>query len=348
MRKTCVPRRSRASWAGLRRAKGPQVLALQVLHGQDALARELGHHAGDEDVLQVGQHRAHLLGVLELEAIVRLAQEDALDLLAAGHEGVPVTHEAHGLHQGAAVGKVGPHRASDVRVLDLHRHALAALQAGAVHLTEGGGGEGLGLELGEQILGIAAELAVDVLAQERVVHRRRLEVQRLQGLGELARHEQRIAGEGLAQLHHRAAQVAHAAQEAQRGGQVRLVLEAFLLRPRGEATAHPVGHVACGDAGLQGTQGPHAEDTTGGYGLPGKEREHLRQLGLLGGRTAQVLRQLGDELRGLRVHGRFSRLPGSSGSSIEATNRRSDRSSTTRVSSCLGEPSRDQKASMPR
>src|SRR5436190_647376 len=77
----------------------------------------------------------------------------------------------------------------DAGILHLDGHLLAGLQAGAVDLAERGGGEGAGGELGEDLVGGAAELVVDVLAQEGEVHGRRLEVQVLERIDDLVGHD---------------------------------------------------------------------------------------------------------------------------------------------------------------
>ena len=135
--------------------------------GRDAVHEFLDEHAlggpfpvdlRDHDVVAVGEDRRDGLAVARLVDEVELAVEAAgevahLLLGLVAPEFRPLVHDdAGGVAQQAQV------RLDDLaqaRAQHLDHHLLAGLQAGAVDLGDGGGGERRGVELGEDLVAAA-------------------------------------------------------------------------------------------------------------------------------------------------------------------------------------------------
>ena len=136
--------------------------------------------------------------------VVRLLLEHARDALELPQQVVPVPAQPHAEAGRLQVAQVGLDRPRDVGVLDLDRDAaIRALDPRAVHLAQRRGREGLGLEVVEDLRGVGAQLAPQVLAQQLEVHRRRLGVQAPQDAGEGPRQDVGPVRQDLPELHHR-------------------------------------------------------------------------------------------------------------------------------------------------
>ena len=173
--------------------------------------------------------------VLRLVLVVELLHHPLADLLGdrlgveAGGEGAGEADDR------AGVAEVGVERLGDPRVLDLDRDLAAVEQLGAVDLSDRGGGEGLLLELGEE-LGerFAFVLLFEHLDDLLPGHRRRVGAQFRQLLlvdvavllgDELGVDE----GGELAELHRRALHLAERADHFHRRLQVALLERLFAL-----------------------------------------------------------------------------------------------------------------------
>ena len=309
-----------------------EVRALQELGGQDARRGMLLDHARHHDLVQVGEQLAGLARGPGLGAVVRLALEHLAHVLELLAQADPVRGQAQGQQQQAEVPEVAADRGGDARVLDLDRDLLAALQPRAVDLPQRSGRERARLEAREDALGLVAELVAHHLAQQREVHRRRLEVQGPEHVDELVRHQRGVARERLSELLHAAAQVAHRAQQAHGRLQVRLVHATPVLVRRRQDAAQAHEQVPESDAHLQRADDPAALQAADRHAAQGDVLERGPPRGEVFGKSGQGF---GDE----RVH---------EASSSEATNMPSERSRSARVSSWCGDESADHQASSPR
>ncbi len=163
--------------------------AVDVLGDQHPAARQPRQHVGDVDerVAAVGAGEGAL--ALRLVLVVELLHHPQPQLLGdrlgveAGGDRPREPHD----HPGVA--QVGLQRLGDPGVLDLDRHRAPVAEGGAVHLADRGGGERLGLDLGEQLVDrLAPVLLVEHLAHLLPGHRRRAGAQ----LGELLLVELRV------------------------------------------------------------------------------------------------------------------------------------------------------------
>ena len=123
-----------------------------VLGHEHALAREGADDVGDEDERVAAVEPRDRALVRRLELVVELLADprrgprgDRLD--------VELGREApHQAHEHAEVLQVGADRRRDARVLDLDGDLAAVVQRRAVDLADRGGGDRLGVELGEDLL----------------------------------------------------------------------------------------------------------------------------------------------------------------------------------------------------
>jgi hypothetical protein len=98
------------------------------------------------------------------------------------------------------------------------------------------------------------------------MHRRRLKVQLLQRLDELGRHDVRVVGQRLSDLHGRAAQVAHRIEHPRRRAPVCLGQHPLAFRRIRDPAAHPVEQVGGSDLRLQRAEQPDAPKTPDRHG----------------------------------------------------------------------------------
>ena len=236
----------------LRGQPGVQVQPRQVL-----LREHLGpgvrqegprhRHAGQRGMLG---EPLQLLGLLQ---VVHLAQQRGLDLV---HHAV---HHRIGGQRQIGVGQctqccarqlhVAGDGGGDAGVLHLHGHQALARQLCAVHLAQAGGGEGSGLEMREQRLGLLPEGLAEHPPHQGAVERQRLVL----GARQLAAHtlgQQRgVHAQQLRHLERRATQLPQRTKEdAAHGG---LVFGLRLGRRRAQALAQ---------AGGANARGRHARD----------------------------------------------------------------------------------------
>ena len=126
------------------------------------------HSDGGVPVVVVGQQPL----VVGFAAVVELLQHPLAQL---GHEPVHVLVRRgdleHPAQQGYVV-QVGGHGLGDAGVLDLHRHGPAVVGDRAVHLADGGGGDGLGIPLREHLLRRPSKLFTNNFRRQRRAHRR--------------------------------------------------------------------------------------------------------------------------------------------------------------------------------
>ena len=152
-----------------------------------------------------------------LVQVIHLVQQRALDLLhhalhhhIAGQRQVAVRQSTQGGTQQAHVRGDGR---GNARVLHLDRHGAMPGQLGAVHLAQAGGSKGLGLEAGEQGLGLLPEGLAEHPAHQRAVERRGL----VAGARQLAPHalgqKTGVHAQDLRHLERRAAQLPHGLEQ---------------------------------------------------------------------------------------------------------------------------------------
>ena len=120
--------------------------------------------------------------VLRLELVVELVVDPRADLLGRGLDVEAGRDPLHQPQDDPEVLHVGPDRGGDARVLDLDRDLAAVVQPRAVDLADRGGGDRLGVELGEVLLQRRLELGLDHLAHAGEADLRR----RVAQLAELA------------------------------------------------------------------------------------------------------------------------------------------------------------------
>jgi hypothetical protein len=276
-----------------------EVPPLHVLHREHALGGELiddprHHHL--VGLVKGLARKTHVAGFL---LVVHLEVEHAADVVELDHQVVPVAAEPHGRHDRLEVGQVVADGPGDVGILDLDRDGLAGFaEPRPVHLAQGGRGEGVGLEVLEERLGLASQLVAHELAEQGEVHGGGLEVQPSQDVGEFLGHHVGIVGQDLTDLHDRAPEIAHRPQESYRRLEVGLVEAAFPLIGAPVGAANPPREIRRGDLGLQRSQRPEAGEPAGGNRAVGEVEQQLAEL-LVGRRLAlgidgQRVNELGD------------------------------------------------------
>ncbi len=146
--------------------------AVGELGGEHPAGREVGHHRGHVDrgmaVVGLGEH----LLVAGLGAVVELLDQALAQL---GHErlGVEAREQlAEPAEEQAGVVEVGGDGLGDPRVLHLHRHGPAVVGDGPVDLADRRRGDRHGVPLGEDLVGLAAELLADHPGGQLGAHRR--------------------------------------------------------------------------------------------------------------------------------------------------------------------------------
>jgi hypothetical protein len=173
-----------------------EALALDVLGHDHTLAAELGHHARDDDEGVAPVEAGERAVVRRLQLVVQLLDDARSDLLTDGLHvhlrGDPLCQA----QQHPQVLHVGAHRVVDARVLDLDRDVAAVVEAAPVDLSDRGGGDGGGVELGERAIDGLAQVLLDHLSHPLVRDRRRRVAQRgelrLELLAVLLRHQPEV------------------------------------------------------------------------------------------------------------------------------------------------------------
>ncbi len=189
-------------------AQGLEPVAGDQLGDEDVLAAEVGDHVRDADerVASVDPRHRPVVGGLEL--VVELVDDPGADLLADRLDVELRGHPPREPQEHAEVLHVGSHRVGDARVLDLDRDAAPVEQGRPVDLADRGGGDRLGIELGEVVVE-RSEVGLDHRPhafegdrRRRVAELRELDLELVAvGLG----HEPEVdEGEDLADLHRRA------------------------------------------------------------------------------------------------------------------------------------------------
>ena len=97
--------------------------------------------------------------VLGLVLVVELVGQPLLDLLRHGLHIHAGSHPLGHAHDQAQVLQVGAHRLGHPGVLDLHGHVATVVEPGAIHLADRGGGHGVVVELGEELVQGPVEVA---------------------------------------------------------------------------------------------------------------------------------------------------------------------------------------------
>jgi hypothetical protein len=243
--------------------------ALDPLEGEHALARVCPVDLGDGDLLGALEDAAEDVGVPGLGAVVELAGDGASELVDE-LDGVDELQLADAALDDAGDASeqldVGLDLTAGVGTLHLDGHLAAGVQLGEVHLADGRGGDGLGVELGEQLVDGALQLSADDLL-DLLVGKGRDGVLEEAELGDhLGRDHVRADGEQLAELDEgRAELVEHLAHVAATGGHghVDRIVLAARTPLEGVAEAVPRGHVRdlaqTGGLGTPAHAGCHAE-----------------------------------------------------------------------------------------
>ena len=138
--------------------------AFDELAHEHLLGGQLGDDARHDDERVASEDAVERALVLRLELVVELVVDPQADLLGRVLDVQPGRDPLHQPQDQPEVLHVRPHRGGDAGVLDLDRHVAAVVQLGAVDLADRGGGDRVGVELGEVILELAAELGLDHLA----------------------------------------------------------------------------------------------------------------------------------------------------------------------------------------
>ena len=145
----------------LRRRRLPEVEqggAVEPAHGEQPPGRERGVHLRHVNAGLALQHlviEGHVAGLaLIVELFAQPRRDLGVDLAGVDR---PVVAGIDGEDQ-LELADVGRHRRGHVGILQLAGERRAVVAGGAMHLAEGGGGHGLGLECGEGRAPVGAEL----------------------------------------------------------------------------------------------------------------------------------------------------------------------------------------------
>src|SRR5207245_538489 len=142
------------------------------LHGEHPPGRELRYHLGHLDERMAAIERQEALLVRALAAVVELFPETGADLLYQRPRIEVRERQAQHAIKEVDVADVGGHRVGDARILYLHDHVATVVGAGAVDLPDRGGGERLGIKMGEGASRWPAELLLDDARRELERHGR--------------------------------------------------------------------------------------------------------------------------------------------------------------------------------
>ena len=187
--------------------------AVDVLHREEALAGPFVDDGGDDDVgamRELGGDRLHVLRLMvHVDFFGDVEGELAVDGLEG--EGVEAGLEPEDRLEDP---EVGADEALDVGVDDFDGDFASVVEAGAVDLREGGGGDGPRVEFGEGFFDGDAELGLDVGFHAPEGPRRDLVLKSREGLDVFLREEVGAAAECLADLDHEALEAEDAAVDA--------------------------------------------------------------------------------------------------------------------------------------
>ena len=189
--------------------------ASEPLHRQDAGRGILREHARHDDAVVLAEQRADLLQRGRFLLVVGFPLQPHPQVVELLLGVLPVAAQPGRKHEQEQVAKVLANRAGDARILNLDGHLFARLEPCRVDLSQRSRGKGPLVERGEQIFRVVAQLVVHHFLEQRPVHRRRVEVQPLERLDELARRDVGKVGQRLADFHRRAAQIAHRVEHAE-------------------------------------------------------------------------------------------------------------------------------------
>ena len=175
---------------------------IDPLHRQHPAAGGLAMDGGNGDARVVAVQPGEGFGVAGLVDVIHLLEHPLAELIDEPHQ-IALDH-AH-----VAVEPAGD-VADDVEIqgdllpqagpLHLHRHPLPRLENAAVHLAEGGGGDGVLLQRSEDFVHRGSQILLDAGHRQGAVEARQLVLQLGQFLQQQGRDDVGPGGEGLARL----------------------------------------------------------------------------------------------------------------------------------------------------
>jgi len=179
--------------------------------------------------------------------VIDLLTEHAADLFKLRFHRLPVFAKPQREQDRRQVAKIGIDGSRDAGVLNLDGDWFARFQTCPVDLAERCSGKRILIEVPENILGSFAELVAHNLADERVVHRRRIEVKAAQNIRHLFGDEKRQVSNGLTEFGHSAPHIPKPMKQRERHSQVCFHLPAFRAFSVGEPLAEPPRQVSQSD-----------------------------------------------------------------------------------------------------
>src|SRR5215207_678619 len=146
--------------------------ALHVLHDEQAPARQLPDHPGYDHVVPVREYPPQVRDRFGLPNEVQLKGQGPSKVVRDRLQPDPRLQARDRLEDSLQRVEVGLDEVGDARVLDLDGNLPAIVYPRAMHLRDGGGGDGLPVERGENFLRWTAQLPGHGLPDGRVRLRR--------------------------------------------------------------------------------------------------------------------------------------------------------------------------------
>ena len=124
--------------------------AFNEFGGQHPLRGAFADHCREAYLGITGKIGGDLLDVIRFLLKIQLGQDHLADLGEIGVETTDAQHPSHQAQQALDGGEVDAGNRLDVGILHLHRHHPPVMQAGFMHLGQGGAGDGLRFKFGEE------------------------------------------------------------------------------------------------------------------------------------------------------------------------------------------------------
>jgi len=189
--------------------------ASDVLHRQHVASRRLFYDRGDDDLRYGGVELSHAPDIRGLVGVVELLEEAITELCPDRLEVEIRDQPEERPQQGFEVLEIGLDDLVELRVLNFDRHLAPIAQPAEMDLADGRSGEGLEVEILEEIIEVLQRPA-DLVLHDLGRHSRRLFLKPAQNLGNLGRQHALVKTEHLPDLHRCALHLAQGLGDAHR------------------------------------------------------------------------------------------------------------------------------------